>query len=92
MDLSDFISTTLLSIRTGLQKANDQEKVKFVMDSVDNKVDFDIAVEVTQEKGSERGGGLKIKVIEGNIMGKNNTKELNVSRIKLSVKVGTRLE
>lgn len=92
MDLEDFISTTLRSIRLGIHNANEGQSSSYIMNSNKNEINFDIAVEVTNEKKTDKSGGLKIKVIEGSLGTNNTQKESNVSRIKFSVGVNTHIK
>lgn len=87
MDLTDFISQTLISIRDGVQSAN-KDKNLYQMNTT-NDVEFDIAVEVSEEKSNQKGGGVAIRVVEGKLSSENKSRESNISRIKFKVKVKT---
>jgi len=88
MDLEDFISTTLISIRKGIAGANKEEKMYKIIP--ENKVvNFDIAVEVSKEGKAGGGGGIKIHVVEANLGKEQTNKESNVSRINFTVGVST---
>lgn len=89
MDLAEFVKTTLTSIKNGVVQANKEAGGGYRMTPSNGKVEFDVAVEVAKEKGSQKGGGLAIKVIEGKISGSSSSKESNITRIKFSVEVST---
>lgn len=89
MELTQFIKITLSSIKKGVSEANSESGNVYRINPGSDKIDFDIAVEVAKEKGSEKGGGLAVKVIEGRISGSSSSKESSVSRIKFSVSVST---
>jgi hypothetical protein len=89
MDLKDFIATTLISIKEGIATANSKTDKAFKVMPEAKVVNFDIAVEIAKEKSSEKGGGLKIHVVEGKIGGSSTSKESNVSRINFTVGVNT---
>lgn len=94
MNIEEFISTTLISIYNGVNKANEEiikdktEKHRyFWIRSNEDKsaIIFDIAVTTGKEKTKTGGGALKVKVVEiGGDMNSKNTQE-NVSRIKFVI-------
>ena len=90
MDLKEFISKTLISISEGVKESNKINKM-FEIRPKDQVVNFDIAVEIAEEKESGKGGGLKIKVVEGNLSASQRSKESNISRINFTVGVGTKI-
>ncbi len=85
MDLKDFIATTLTSIREGIIDANKQTSNKFKIYGTDKVINFDIAVEVSNEGKTGAGEGVKVHVIEANIGKGSTTKESNVNRISFPV-------
>ena len=89
MDLKDFIATTLISIKEGVAEANKQTGNSFKIVSEAKVVNFDVAVEVSNEGKSEAGGKVKIYVVEGSLGKDTKTKESNVSRINFTVGVNT---
>jgi len=94
MDIEEFISTTLVSIYSGVHKANEEiiknktEKNRyFWLRSNEDKsaIVFDIAVTTAKEKTKAGGGGIKVRVVEvGGEINSKNTQE-NVSRIKFVI-------
>lgn len=92
MELKEFISTTLVSVKEGVGSANKKAGNVFRVRSGQDKVDFDIAVVIAKEKGSEKGAGLAIKVVEGKISGSSRLKESSHSRIKFSVGISTHIK
>ena len=56
MDLKDFIATTLTSIREGIIDANKQTSNNFRIYVADKVINFDIAVEVSNEGKPELEG------------------------------------
>ncbi len=88
MDLEEFITTTLVSIRKGIAGANKDTKA-YKITPEDKVVNFDIAVEVSKEGKTEGGGGLKIHIVEAKLGKGHTNKESNVSRINFTVGVST---
>lgn len=90
MDLSAFIEETLVGLKSGIEAANknaDQKSDQFRM-MRDDRIDFDVALEVVEKKGRE--GGAKIGVASiisggGSINAENQN--THTSRIKFSIKV-----
>ena len=91
MDLTQFIKTTLVSIRNGVVEANKETSVYRLTPGSD-RVDFDVAIEVAREKGSDKGGGLSVKVVEGKISSSSKSTESSYSRIKFSVGISTNIK
>jgi hypothetical protein len=89
MDLKDFISITLTSIKDGVAEANKNSNNAFKIYTAAKVVDFDIAVEVSNEGKTGAGGGLKIHVVEARVGKDSTTKESNVSRIHFTVGLNT---
>lgn len=87
MNLKEFIANTLVSIKEGIEKANSGESGNYYITSNSQVVNFDVAVEVAEEKGKDRSGGLAIKVVEAKIRGSTRMKESNISRINFTVGV-----
>lgn len=91
MDLSEFITKTLVSIKLGVANANKETNNSFLISSDTKVVNFDIAVEIEREDSKSKGGGLTIKVVEGNLSSSSKSKESNVSRINFTVGVNTNI-
>ena len=89
MDLTDFISITLKSIKEGVTQANGDSTKFFKIVPEGKVVNFDIAVEIVKEDQSGKGGELKIHVAEGKIDQSSKSKESNISRINFTVGVNT---
>jgi hypothetical protein len=89
MDLADFISTTLISIRQGIKTANAETQGNFKIFSEDKAIKFDIAVEIAKESTGEKGGKLKIHVAEVGIERNSKTTESAISRINFIVGLNT---
>ena len=89
MDLKDFISTTLISIKEGLAEANSKTDKAFKIAPESKVINFNVAVEVSNEGTTQKGGGMRIHVVEAKL-GKE-TKEIssNISRIDFTVGVNT---
>jgi len=96
MELKEFISSALLSVVNGVKDANSEIDCFELSGSVHSrkdvdgaKVDFDLSVVVEQshEKGSEKGGGVKIQILSAgiNLQNKENEKNQSVQSIKFSV-------
>ena len=89
MDLKDFIATTLISIKQGIEEANKQTNKAYKIMPESKVVNFDIAVEVSKEAKTGGGGGIKIHVVEAKLGKDQTNKESNVSRINFTVGVNT---
>lgn len=85
MDLKNFISKTLTSIREGIKEANSDQN--FYINANTQVINFDVAVEIEREKGNSKGGGVNIKVVEGNLSSQTKIRDTNVSRINFTVGV-----
>jgi len=92
MELEEFITTTLFSIKKGISDANIKiaevsgERCQYEISPGGKGIKFDVAVTVSNEKESEGGGKVKIAVVD--IGGGINSlsKEEHVSRIIFEVK------
>ena len=92
MELEEFITTTLFSIKKGIKDANikiakdDGTSSQYEINRDSKGIEFDVAVTVSSEKGSEGGGKIKIAVVD--VGGTTNSflKEEYVSRISFEVK------
>lgn len=89
MDLKDFIATTLVSIKEGIEEANTKTSKAYKIMPENKVVNFDIAVEVSREGTSQKGGGIRIHVVEAKLGKDSKEKESNVSRINFIVGVNT---
>lgn len=98
MELSDFISSTLVGIVNGVKDANkrlatnEDSRGLFAIESAshhknrdDGYIQFDIAVTASSE--TNKNGGIGIKVLETGIGGeiKNRSIDQTISRIKFGV-------
>lgn len=89
MDLSEFITKTLVSIKEGITEASKQTGNAFKVLPEAKVVNFDIAIEIAKEKASKKGGDLSIKVVEGSLESSLKSKQSNISRINFNVGVNT---
>ncbi len=89
MDLKDFIATTLISIKEGIAEANSKTNKAYKIGPESKVVNFDVAVEVSKEGKTEKGGGIRIHVVEAKLGKDQTSKESNVSRINFTVGVNT---
>jgi hypothetical protein len=98
MELEEFIKTTLINIKKGINNANvelakidgkelgkDAGAVFVIYSIKDNKIEFNVAVTTTKE-GS---GSGKINIAAVSIGGEKNHSEEYASRIKFSVGLHT---
>jgi hypothetical protein len=93
MELQNFIETTLIEISNGVESAKEKTALDFRLgatpshekDVVNARIDFDVAVEVTEKDKSEKGGGVQIKVVRGEIGTHKESSLATTSRIKFSV-------
>ena len=89
MELETFITTTLISIKNGIIKANKKlnpDQRSFYIDSTkDGAIKFDIAVVISKEANNKGGGKITIPFI--NLGGEKNNKDNqeHTSRIKFEV-------
>ncbi|NQV93093.1 hypothetical protein HQ403_01185 [Candidatus Kaiserbacteria bacterium] len=97
MDLEKFISETLISIKKGLRSANEElvEDGKtlgkdaiatfLIGTDVSEKISFDIAVTVSEEKGKKGGGEIKVMSVGvGGSLDKTEMQQ-SISRIKFNI-------
>lgn len=87
MDISTFIKETLLGLKNGIQDANREAKSNYFVMMMYDKIDFDVAVTVsdqTKGKGGAKLGVASIASIGGDISIENQNAK--TSRIKFSVK------
>ncbi|MFI5161565.1 MAG: hypothetical protein ACHQHN_09825 [Sphingobacteriales bacterium] len=96
MELKEFISGALLSVVNGVKDANSEINCFELTDIFHagrnlngTKVDFDLSVvaEQSHEKGSDKGGSVKIQILSAgmNLQSKENEKSQSVQNIKFSV-------
>jgi hypothetical protein len=97
MELEDFISTTLLSIKNGIRNTNIKiaenngkklgvdETVQYEIDRDNKGIKFDIAVTVSGEKAVEGGGKIRVAVVDIGGGKTSSSKEEHVSRINFEV-------
>ena len=97
MDLEKFINKTLVGIKKGLRSANEEltengkvlgkDAAALFLIGPDGceKISFDIAVTVGEEKNKKGGGGIKVVAMgAGGSFGKIETQE-SISRIKFNI-------
>jgi|SRR3989344_4698782 len=99
MELEDFITTTLLSIKKGIRNANIKiseidgktlgvdETIQYEIDRDSKGIKFDVAVTVNSEKGTKGGGGIRVAVVDIGTERKSTSKEEHISRISFEVDV-----
>ncbi len=92
MELKDFISNTLISIQKGITSANSATSNSFIIRQAQEVITFDVAVEVGKENTSEKGGGLRIHVVEGKLSGSSKTKESSITRVLFTVGLKRQME
>jgi hypothetical protein len=92
MELDEFITNTLISINKGVGEANKQADNRYVILPNKQVVNFDVAVEVSTNEGSKKGGGLKIHVVELGANKSVQTSSSNISRINFTVGVQEDIE
>jgi hypothetical protein len=97
MDLDQFITTTLFSIKKGINNANVQiakdagktlgvdATIQYEIDRQNKGIRFDVAVTVSAEKGAKGGGKIRVAVIDVGGNKTSSTKEEYVSRISFEV-------
>ncbi len=85
MDLKEFISITLTSIKDGVTDANEKSNNRFRIYAADKVVNFDIVVVVSNEGKTEAGGGVRIYVVEAKVGADSRIKESNASHIIFTV-------
>ena len=87
MDLSEFITTTLVSIHKGIVNANSQSENTYIVTANNQVVNFDVAVTVSNETSKGGKGGLHIHVAEASLGASSKKEESNISRINFTVGV-----
>ena len=97
MELDDFITTTLLSIKKGIRNANtkiaedDGKKlgidatIQYEIDRGNKGIKFDVAVTASGEKAVEGGGKIQVAVMNIGGSGSSSSKEEHVSRISFEI-------
>ncbi len=97
MELEDFITMTLLSIKKGIRNANVKiaendgkklgvdETIQYEIDRDNKGIKFDIAVTVSGEKATEGGGKIRVAVVDVGGGKTSSSKEERVSRISFEV-------
>lgn len=84
MELDEFITNTLISVNKGVGEANKQSENRYVIWPNEQVVNFDVAVEVSSNEGSTKGGGIKIHVVELGMNKAAQTSSSNFSRINFT--------
>ncbi len=97
MELEEFITTTLLSIKKGIQEANIciskqkgktlgiDDDIQYEIHRESKGIKFDIAVTVSNEKEAEGGGKIKVAVLDIGGGKTTTSKEEHISRISFEV-------
>ena len=97
MELEEFITTTLLSIKEGIHNANIKiaendgkklgvdETIQYEIDRDNKGIKFDVAVTVSGEKATEGGGKIRVAVLDIGGGKTSSSKEEHVSRISFEV-------
>lgn len=91
MDLQTFIKNTLIQIVNGVKQAEEEFNPKLdgrffgLITGKNSGVDFQVAVTVENETKTTKGGGAKIKILEGKIdkTSKNNYEQANIIKFKI---------
>ena len=89
MDISTFIKQTLIAVKEGMNNANTETKSNDFVMMFHDKIDFDMAVTVsdkTEGKGGAKIGVASIASIGGDLSVENQNAK--TSRIKFSIKIG----
>lgn len=97
MELEEFITTTLLSIKKGINVANIKiaedngkelgvdETIQYEIDSESKGIKFDIAVTVSSETTGNGGGGIKVAVVNIGASVTSASAQEHISRISFEV-------
>ncbi len=97
MELEDFITTTLLSIKKGIRNANIKiaendgkklgvdETIQYEIDAESKGIKFDVAVTVSGAKATEGGGKIRVAVVDIGGGKSSSSKEEHASRISFEV-------
>lgn len=97
MELDEFITTSLLSIKKGIRNANlnisegegktlgIDDTIQYHIDHTSKGVKFDVAVTVSNEKETEGGGKIRVAVIDIGGGKTLTSKEEHISRISFEV-------
>ncbi|MBU6323099.1 MAG: hypothetical protein KGI41_00785 [Patescibacteria group bacterium] len=88
MGIATFIEETLMDIRQGLMEANKKSGSNLFVMMMHDKVDFDLAVVVSERQEGESTGKIGIAAV-ASIGGANSTENQSekTTRIKFAVKV-----
>ena len=87
MQLDQFITNTLTDVVNGVRKANEtfKETSKFEL-RTGEEIAFDIAITVSEESSSKKGGGISVYSIKlGGEKGSSDSNQ-NITRIKFKIK------
>ena len=99
MELEEFITTTLMNIKRGIRKANEQvakdegktlgldASIVFQLSEKEKNggIKFDVAVTVSNEKKKEGGGKIRVAVVDVGGGKESSAKEERMSRISFSI-------
>ena len=89
MDISTFVEETLMGIKNGIERSNKRAKGTYFEMMHHDKIDFDVALVVSQKQGKKGGAkiGIASVVSAGGDVSTENQDEKS-SRIKFSIKIG----
>ena len=90
MDVKEFVKETLRQIVEGVREAKDETADKCQIAPVGNqreKVEFDIAVTVDEEKTKEKGAGVSVWALKAGAIGQSTVSTNTVHRIKFPVPI-----
>lgn len=86
MDLKDFVSTTIADVLNGVKESKELSgKTVQLIPGVNNGIQFDVAVTVSEEKTSGGKAGVKVVGIGGEGAHERTVSKETVSRIKFTV-------
>lgn len=96
MDLQEFVTESLKQIMTGVSNAQKDPANTGVINAIlpgtglytpVQQIEFDVAVTVSQEKGTKGGIGIFVGAVGVGTQGQSQSSNISVSRIKFSVPV-----
>ena len=94
MNLQEFVSESLKQIMTGITNAQTDPANTGTINPIPRdgyaatqNIEFDVAVTVSQEKGTKGGIGIFVGAVGVGTQGQSESSNISVSRIKFSVPV-----
>lgn len=89
MDITTFIEETLMGIKNALERSNKRSKGTYFRMMMDDRVDFDVALTVSNKKGKSGGAELGVaSIIAGGAKMSSEKQDEKISKVKFSVKIG----